>query len=291
MGRARVTGRNRWRRLLRAGLVVTSLVGLVSLLAWLRTQRRLGPLPQVPGVVREDAEAWGRLVVAESRCVLVNNFWNARATRGRLEQRVFAATRGGNEVIGWAWRAPWLLSPTVVSFPEVVCGDKPWDEPLRLTQAFPFTVGSRRLIVDYDARVAATGTYNLTFALWFVSSLPAGRSVISHEIMVWVAREGWQRPAGKPRDSVALGSNRFDVFIEQRQRDASGANANQWTYVAFVAQKPVLHGPLDLSLLLDSLLSAGVLSRRHVLTSVELGSEVSEGAGSVELTGFSVHVR
>jgi hypothetical protein len=276
--------------LLRAGLVVAVLAGLALLSAWLRTERPLGPQPRIPGVVRENAEAWGRIVVAESGCVLINNFWNARATRGRLQQRVFVAERGGKSVVGWAWRSPWQLVPAVVSYPEIACGDKPWDEPLGLSQAFPFAVGSRRLSVDYDARIAATGTHNLTFTLWVVSALPAARGVVSHEIMVWIANEG-QRPAGTPRGKIALGSAEFDVFIEQRQRDNSGANANRWTYVAVVAQRPVLRGPLDLSPLLEFLLHEGVLSRRNFVTSLELGSEVSEGAGSVELTGFSVTVR
>jgi hypothetical protein len=284
-------GRPGWIPILfRTGLVVAALAAVVALSAWLRTQRALGPMPEAQGIERQSSEDWGRIVMGAAPCVLVNNVWNKQAARGRLQQQVFVGGHDGHETVGWAWRSPWQLVPRVVSYPEVVCGDKPWDQPLRLSSAFPFAVGSRRLIVDYDVRVRATGTHNLAFTLWVVSALPAARNLITHEIMVWIANEG-QRPAGKRTATLRLGAADLDAFIEVHQGDASGSSANQWAYVAFVARRPILHGPLDVGPLLDYLLARGLLSPRHLVTSLELGSEVSEGTGLVEIADFCVTVR
>ncbi len=132
--------------------------------------------------------------------------------------------------------------------------------------------------------------YNMAFTLWAVSGIPASRSNISHEIMIWNANAG-QAPAGSKRDTLNVGGTAYDVYVEEGHKDASGENANVWTYVAFVAQQPVWRGPLDLSAFLDYLLAHGILTKEHYVTSLELGNEVSQGAGIVEIQDFEIEFR
>ena len=82
----------------------------------------------------------------------------------------------------------------------------------------------------------------------------------------------------------------YDVYIEENQRDASGKNANSWNYIAFVARKPVFHGPLDLSVFIDYLLRRGTLSPNHYVTSLEFGNEICHGAGVTEIQNFAINV-
>ena len=249
------------------------------------------PLPQPTGrIQQESSKDWGHIVVPDSHCVLINNVWNKAAAGAAFQQDVFAAEADGQRTVGWRWHAPWQMVPNVISQPQIVCGDKPWDEPLHLLSEFPFHAGSKKLTADFDIKLQASGTYNMVFSLWAVRALPATRSGISHEIMIWNANSG-QTPAGAHRGTLNVQGTTYDVYVEENHRDNSGANANVWTYVAIVAQKPVLHGPLDMSAFLDYLLQQGILSRNDYVTSLELGNEVCNGTGIVEIKNFAARVQ
>jgi hypothetical protein len=254
------------------------------------TLRPLGPLPRFTGQVEQaSSKDWAHIYDAESRCVLQNNVWNKPAGGRGFEQEVFLGTDEGNRVVGWRWRSPWQLLPRVVSQPELVCGDKPWDEPQHLNTSFPLAAGSRRITADFDIKLHGSGTYNMAFSLWAVSALPVSRSVISHEIMIWNANSG-QPSAGTRSGTLDVAGTTYDVYVEKNHKDASGSTFKTWTYVAFIARRNVLMGPLDLSVFVDWLLEHELLSRNHYLTSVELGDEVCQGTGIAEIQNFSIKV-
>lgn len=262
------------------------LLAVIALLAYRWRTARV--LPAYSGTVRQtSSQDWARIVIPENGCSLINNVWNKGAAGKDFEQQIFTETLDGKNVYGWRWRAPWHLMTRVVSQPQLVCGDKPWDAPFRLNNQFPFRAGSKKLTANFDAHVGAAGTYNMAFSLWAVSSLPASRSVITHEIMIWNANSG-QSPGGTKRDSITVGKTAYDVYLEENHADNSGQNANHWTYVAFVAQKPLLSGQLDVTAFLDYLLQHGILNNSQYLTSLEFGNEVCEGSGIVEIHNFSL---
>jgi len=247
-------------------------------------------LPTVPErIVAESSQDWGRIVLAENHCALVNNVWNKAAAGGAFRQEVFVGEAAGTKIPGWRWSSPWHFIPRVVSQPQIVCGDKPWDAPSGLRNDFPFQAGSKRLTAFFKASLRASSVYNMSFTMWAVSSLPSTRSVITHEIMIWTVNRG-QTPAGTRRGVLDVNGTTYDVYVEEKHGDASGANANVWMYVAFVARRPVLNGPLDLDAFIAYLLQQGLLTKDHFVTSVELGNEVSQGAGIVELRDFSVRI-
>ena len=82
----------------------------------------------------------------------------------------------------------------------------------------------------------------------------------------------------------------FDVYVNPNQSDNSGANKSQWTYVAFVAQTPLLKGLLDLDPMTDHLLKQGIMANTTFLTSLELGTEISGGEGKAEILDYVVMV-
>lgn len=252
--------------------------------------RPLGPLPGFAGQFEQaSVKDWGRIYDAESRCVLQNNVWNKLAAGRGFEQEIFLGKDEGNRVIGWRWRSPWQVLPIVVSQPELVCGDKPWDEPKHLNPSFPLLAGSRRIMANFDIRLHGSGTYNTAFSLWVVSALPVSRSVISHEIMIWNANAG-QPSAGRRRGTMDVAGTTYDINVDQDHEDASGSTSKRWTYVAFIARRNVLKGPLDLSVFVDWLLQHDVLSKNQHLTSVGLGDEICEGTGVAEIRNFSINV-
>jgi hypothetical protein len=240
-------------------------------------------------ILAQTSQSWGSLPFGSGECAVVNNTWNSAAAGDGFEQSVFRADVAGKKTVGWRWRAPWHLLPRVVSQPEIVCGNKPWDPKTRPDSGFPFRAGTKRLSAEFDVNLRAHGVYNMVFSLWGVSAVPATRKDITHEIMIWTVRSN-QSPAGQRVDSTTVDGTTYDVYIEEHQRDASGENANAWTYVAFVAQRPVFRGPLDISAFIDYLLRRGTLNSTHYLTSLEFGNEVCQGVGVTEIQGFAIKI-
>ncbi len=145
------------------------------------------------------------------------------------------------------------------------------------------------MAVRYDIRLTVTGTYSMIFTLWGIANTNNPRGSITHEIMIWIANKGGT-PAGTRRGTLLVSGVNFDVYVNPHQSDNSGANKNQWTYVAFVAQTPLLKGQLDLDAITDYLLKQGLMADSTFLTSVELGTEISGGEGTVEIPDYAVMV-
>jgi len=234
-------------------------------------------------------EAGARLDAAGSGCVLVNNIWNPKSVPAGFSQYVFEEHHGGRILPGWQWNAPGK-GTAVLSMPEIVCGDKPWDSPQNLRPEFPFRAGDKAPILRFDIDLAAEGTYNMAFSLWAVSKLPAVQKTISLEIMVWNVAHG-QKPSGDKIGTAKAAGTVFDVWLKQDQGMVTGPDPFTWPLVQFVARKPVLKGTLDLKPFLDDLMARGILQRGQWLTSVELGNEVTQGSGRVRLKTFDIRRR
>jgi len=283
----------RWAAIVPASL--SALAALWFIGAWLYTFRALPPLPHPSGrVTAWSAAEWSHLPADEERCFLVNNAWNRGAAGVHFAQEIFDENVAGNRAVGWRWRSPWQISSSIVSYPEMICGNKPWDQPMGAFPGLPLhpeaNPGSKRLIADYNIRLQATGVYNLAFSLWAVSNLPPSPATIRCEAMIWIANSG-QKPAGTLRGTINVQGTDYDVWINDHQHDNSGANKNEWTYVAFVARRPVLRGPLDLGAFVDDLRQRGILTPAQWLTDVELGNEVAEGAGITEIQDFALRLQ
>ncbi len=220
---------------------------------------------------------------------LYNNVWNKDAAHGPHQQSIFWGAVAEKPAFGWQWH--WPSSDGVVAYPEVIYGDSPWDQkPRRAAPLLPLRLGSRRLTVDYDISVEASGICNTAFEFWTVSSLPASPSVITHEVMIWIDNKD-MTPAGVWTDVFTLGGTTYDMFVRESHGDASGKNPQKWTYVAFLARKPVLKGPLDISAFAAFLQSRKLLGRALYMTGLELGNEVVTGSGRTEVRGYTVAIR
>jgi hypothetical protein len=277
-------------RLYRALAVVSGIALLWVVWLWLGLQRTVSQLPVPSGHTSSWASAeWAHLPADGERCILANNVWNRRSAGQAFEQEVFVEELGGKRTFGWSWNATWKMRHTVVSYPELICGNKPWDEPIGVFRGLPFHPGDRQISVDYNIRLRASGNYNMAFSLWAVSALPATPKTIRAEIMIWIANSD-QQPAGTPRGTVTVAGVPYDLFINERQEDATGSSPQPWVYAAFVASSPQLGGPLNLSAFIDDLEQRGLLTHDLWVTNVELGNEVSEGKGIAEIQDFSLHV-
>jgi len=155
---------------------------------------------------------------------------------------------------------------------------------------FPFVAGTRKITADFDVSLRASGTYNMAFSLWAVTDPSAPKETISHEIMIWNVNSG-MTPAGSLEETVVVDGVNYKMYARIGHGDASGSSAHTWTYVAFVAERPVLKGPLDIGAFIDHLVKKGILIKKNYITSVELGNEVVNGSGCAEISGYSITVK
>jgi len=235
-------------------------------------------------IIQETNADWGVLLY-QGKYRVINNVWNKGIASGAFRQKVFLEMLDGQEAFGWQWS--WPRGWDVMAYPEVVYGDKPWDPPSGVPSEFPFRVSSKNMAVRYDIRLTATGTYTMAFTLWGIANINNPKSSITHEIMIWTANRGGT-PAGTKRGTLLMSGVNFDVYVNPNQSDNSGANKSRWTYVAFVAQTPLLKGQLDLNSMTDYLLKQGIMAPNTFLTSVELGTEISGGEGKAEILDYTV---
>ena len=279
----------KWVWLVCIALAVPSLFGFGG--RWAHQLKTL-PEPRHPtgNLTAWSSAAFSQIPVAHEQCYLANNRWNTLGNADSMEQETFVVDDSGQESFGWRWRSPWLLFSKIVAYPEVVCGAKPWDTPMGRIDGFPFhpAPNSPRLTADFHSELEAVGTYNLAFSLWAVSQLPATPQNIQTEVMIWTAQAG-QRPSGKPLGVITVNGVRWEVWVNDRQRDAAGTNSSEWTYVAYVAQTPVTGGPLSISAFLDDAVDRHLMTPDAYVTDLEFGDEVSEGSGFAQIRGFRLH--
>jgi len=240
-------------------------------------------------LVKEAAEDNARITVPEAGCVLANNVWDPKTTPAGFSQSVFLEKRADETLPGWRWNAPGRRT-TVLSMPEIICGDKPWDAPLRLRSEFPFHAGAKRLQASFDIDLKAEGRYDMAFSLWAVSKLPAVKENISLEIMIWTVDAGVPH-YGIKTGTFQTGGMTFDVYVKPDQGVITGPDPFTWKLVEFVAQKPLLKGSIDFGGMIDFLIERKFLARDHYLTSLELGNEVSDGTGAAEIRKLEFSVR
>lgn len=222
-------------------------------------------------------------------CVLVSNVWNPKTVPPGFAQSVDLKRRGDAMLPGWTWNTPGNRAE-VLSMPEIVCGDKPWDTPKSLRSEFPFRAGEKAPVIDFDIDLKAEGTFNMAFSLWAVSKQPAVRENIALEIMVWNVAHG-QQPSGEKIGAVNAAGTVFDLYLKKDQGMVTGPDPFTWPLVQFVARDPLTKGTLDLRPFLDDLIARGLLQRGAWLTSVELGNEVTDGRGEVRLKTLAVDLR
>jgi hypothetical protein len=244
-------------------------------------------LKQVPGTNVFESEKDFASTVVNGRYRLLNNVWNKGATTGRYRQKIFVNDDHGKTIFGWAWK--WRDSSSVATYPEIQVGQSPWNGEAGPDSGFPFRAGTKKLVVNYDIGLEATGSYNLAFEFWAVSALPPSKDSMTHEVMIWIAGERLAA-AGSEVGKATIQGNTFAINLNKNHGDASGGSQNTWTIISLLAEKPILHGPLDIGQIIDYLLKNGYLDSRLFIANLELGDEVQRGSGTTVVRNYEVTV-
>jgi hypothetical protein len=244
--------------------------------------------PEPSGTVTRSADGdWAELMY-DSMYRVQNNTWNIQAAVGKKFQRVFLADTPAGDAFGWQWDLKAMDIWTVVAYPEVIYGIKPWEAETR-PDSWQVAAGQSEIIVDFAVKLRASGIYNMAFSLWAYTDPDMPKDSISHEIMIWNDAKGMV-PAGKRIKTALIDGRKFEVYIREGHVDASGGSSQVWSYAAFKPVRPYYEGTLNIKEFIAFLVAEGFMTGEEYLSSVEWGNEVVSGRGLAEISRFSVTV-
>jgi endoglucanase len=254
--------------------------GNQPLISLLRT--KLDPAKEERTITSSSADWAG--ILLDNGCVVSNNVWNKAAAVGDFGQQIFLKEVAGEKLFGWQWI--WPSSGSTLAYPEVIYGDKPWDAQTGRIAALPFLAGTKNITVNFDIDLFTTGISKMNFTLMVVSGLPATEANITDQITIWNYNHGFT-PGGTKTASITVDGVDYDVYINYR----SSSSGQNWNYIAFVARQSFLQGTLEIGPFINYLLEQGVISQNLYITSIELGNEVIQGSGMVEIRNYQVIVQ
>jgi len=211
--------------------------------------------------------------IAHGDYLLENNAWREPDVV-EPPQCIFAPP---GQLLGWNWNWPGNDHSKVVAFPEVIYGKKPFrsENP---SLALPRRLDDLKQIdVEYAVNTPATGAYNTVFEMWMTANEEADQASIVTEIMVWVANHGLN-PAGRRVHSFNSPHGPAHLY------EMDGR------YLAFVLEKEMLQGRIDLMSFLHELRRLKFISGEHYVSSVEFGNEVAYGQGVTIIDKYCVQV-
>ena len=218
---------------------------------------------------------------------VVNNAWGSGAlVNGRdytLTASYSAADMTKGTTFSWHYDVNTDLAPNVLAFPEVIFGASPLGgtgiDPTDTAHVFPVKVSDIvALTADYDVSFGGNGAgFNVAYDIFLSKSATGvGQAAVSNEVMVWVHK----------------GS--FEAFGEAVGTYTNGAFTAMiyhiGTYTAIVADHDVTVGKIDIGDILTKLKAMGYVADGEYLRSVELGSEVVGGTGSLTINDLDLRV-
>jgi len=229
------------------------------------------------------------------------NPWNqSKAPVGSWKQELRRRPSTRDYQMGWTWAWPDLAQPkyqTVYAYPEAIFGRKPWDDPKNApstTNQLPIALKNLslcELFYDVDLSVKR-GVFNLAPEVWIVDKKDDYKSDnVTAELMFWMdyADDDAYLPAQHIESQIRIGGLQYDVFVQDMT-----SGAIKWKYVAFRVRKPssrgILLGRLPLHEFIKYCVVKGHVNPAHYLASIEFGTEVLSGEGSLWINSLDIVV-
>ena len=189
--------------------------------------------------------------------------------------------------LGWPWDRrdpkPKSGSSNVLPiFPNVRLGGSPWEKAK--SPFFPVKVGDiQTLILDtgYKYLEKPTGVFDLAYDMFLTETdQPSSPPKIKAEVMIWI-HATLKQPAKSYQGDYSDGQNTYQLY--------SWVMGDGRLYYSFLQKgEPQNQGQhtVDAKKLIDSL----KLAPSWYLQGVELGNEVINGSGKIEISQFKVNI-
>src|SRR5690606_21866187 len=169
---------------------------------------------------------------------IANNAWNRQAA-GDYPSRQCIRLRStpNGQQYGWSWDWP-TQSDTLLSFPQVIFGWKPWDGGKSSHPQLPMRIAEvGRLELSYEIETRASGKHNLATTLWLTRTGSIGAEPnpkdINTDLMIWT--DGFDfDPFGTQVGRASIDGLDFEVWFAS-ELSTPDADGPRWSYVAYRA--------------------------------------------------------
>ena len=222
---------------------------------------------------------------------VANNAWNRQlAGNYPWKQCIRARYDSHGREYGWSWEWP-IGGDTLISFPQVIFGWKPWDGGASSHPRLPIRIAAiDRLTLSYAMETTANGKHNLATTLWLtrsgrISTEPNPKD-ISTDLMVWTDGFAFD-PFGSRVGRASIDGIDFEVWLARGLGDSS-ADGPRWNYVAYRSTTKHLTASLDLKAFLQHATEQGYVSPDHYVSDVEVGNELMSGSGETWIKALSL---
>jgi hypothetical protein len=212
-----------------------------------------------------------------------NNTWGKGDLSGWSQCIGIGPVNDGAIAGHWTW--DWLNSGSnVKGYPEIIFGQKPGTTTT--TKALPIKISDIGVVtISYDVTSTVNGSGNVAFDFWLTETANPttfGVPPITHEIMIWLDRQGGFSPGGTFRERVSLNGTTYAVLVGDKWGEG-------WRYIAFVSAESRLGaGTLDLGSFLSYIREKGLVTGDEYLASIEFGNEIATGTGETIVKRYTV---
>ncbi|TDD84270.1 glycoside hydrolase [Actinomadura darangshiensis] len=148
---------------------------------------------------------------------------------------------------------------------------------------FPVQVGSMPSVTsDWSTTQPGSGSYNVSYDLWYDSHPSTETDPDGAEVMVWLNHRGGVQPAGtRVASGVQIAGATWDVWYSRMN----------WNYIAYVRTDGTASvSGLDLRAITGDAVSRGYIENAWYLIDAEAGFEIWQGGAGLATNSFSVTV-
>lgn len=214
--------------------------------------------------------------------VVESNVWGLSQSGQEIKKLALTQFQiEADQYIAWEWAATNQLAHTILAYPEIVFGWKPWRDA-STTSALPRVLDQIQAIpVSYEFAGSAKGAYNLAFDCWINQSMDISKENILTEIMIW---ESWANlnPIGQLKEKVESPYGIYEFW--------QGSTADGWDCLTFRKVPSGFNQSFDLYWFLNYLIEKELIQPDQILASVEFGNEIGKGSGTTILKNYQINV-
>ena len=221
-----------------------------------------------------------------------NNQWGV-AQSGTSGQQCMWSTCQTGDLVGWGTNWNWTNgSGGVKTYVSLVFG---WQFGIKLPNTglpIRLDVGTLPAVnCGWDFTVSTTGTLDVSYDTWLhtldVSAADAGmgtNATPSQEVMVWLYTAGGAGPIGPVvASNVSLAGTTWDLH--------QGPGGSTWPVSSYVRTGNATTAVMNMMVFYNDLVSRGWIPNTRYLSSIQAGTEVFSGTGTLTTNGLYCRVQ
>lgn len=210
---------------------------------------------------------------------LNSNLWGASSGSG---SQCLSDTSNNGSTIGWSTTWNWSGSPnSVKSYDSAVLG---WHWGWKIANTgLPVQLSANTSVNtswSFNLNQTTQGGQDVAYDIWISTDPNLGNANPTDEVMVWLDHTGSIQPVGSQQTTTTIDGTSWNLWE---------GNAG-WNVHSFVRTSNTSSASLNLADFFNYLITARGLSSSKYLISVEAGTEVFTGAGTLNTTAYSVTI-